>query len=133
MPKQHTTKMYMGHGGKAPPHITKSLMLDGEGGHKFRSSAKTALSYPMFHSLSRHSTVWNFYCHQESNPSSSGCQCNQCLRYATFYMVKVSDENKGLTVNFHKKLWKLSAEVKFFLWKAMKAHMGSRCTALLFL
>ena len=48
--------MYMGHGKNATPHITYQTPNagGGGGGHKFHS-LETALSYPMPHSLFRHS------------------------------------------------------------------------------
>jgi hypothetical protein len=61
VPKHHTMKMYMKHGGKAPPHITyQTPHAGGEGGgHKFHS-LEIALSYPVTHSLFRHSTEGKF-------------------------------------------------------------------------
>ena len=61
MLKHHTMIMCMGHGGKAPPHITYQTPNTGGGGggHKFHS-LEIALSYPMPHSLFRNSTEGRF-------------------------------------------------------------------------
>jgi len=68
-------KMYMGHGGKALPHITYQTANAGGGGGGHKShSLEIALSYPMPHSLLDTMQRENFYCHQESNPSSSDRQ-----------------------------------------------------------
>ena len=98
MPKHHTMKMYMGHGGKAPPHITNQTPNagGGGGGHMFHS-LEIALSYPTPHSLFRHSTEEKFQVPSGIETTNFSLSL-YCLRNASFYVVKVHEPHTGFTV-----------------------------------